>query len=68
MEEQRYQINALSKQMSELIDTLKPSKHRRDNINTLNRNTDYPKGAKYINNLEEDNIFIFYKYPDKHII
>ena len=54
--------------MSELIDTLKPSKHRRDNINTLNRNTDYPKGAKYINNLEEDNIFIFYKYPDKHII
>ena len=45
--------------MSELIDTLKPSKNRRDNVNTLNRNTEYPKGAKDINNSEEDNIFHF---------
>ena len=53
------QINTLSKQMSELIDTLKPSRNRRDNVNTLNRNTEYPKGAKDINNSEEDDIFHF---------
>ena len=61
VEEQRDQINALSKQMSELIDMLKPSKNKRDNVDTLNRNTEYPKGAKDINNSEDDNIF--HNYP-----
>ena len=59
IEEQRDQINTLSKQMSELIYTLNPSKNRRDNVNTLNRNTEYPKGVKDINNSEEDDIFHF---------
>ena len=59
VEAQGERINTLSRQMSELIDTLKPSKNRRDNVNTLNRNTEYPKGAKDINNSEEDDIFHF---------
>ena len=41
------------------MDTLKPSKNKRDNVNTLNRNTENPKGAKDINNCEEDDIYHF---------